>query len=233
MLTETVYGVFVSGRSDYNCNLWTMRPELIGSLYVLLINAIASGRRLRTFCYLAVGLFYSNDYVVLFPVGALLHDFDSEFAGLVKAAWLKAVLFLVGLFLCVGLLKWPNVFPGPTPDGMYWHMLAAALLVWSVLHWRLLQLLLGNALGRLLGHISFVLYLVHVPIICSLTAWMVLRLPSGIAIPAAAATTVVAVFLVSIATHRWIDQIPTRWSRSVGYIIDSLLAGRSARQAAE
>jgi hypothetical protein len=103
---------------------------------VLLINAIASGRRLRTFCYLAVGLFYSNDYVVLFPVGALLHDFDSEFAGSVKAAWLKAVLFLVGLFLCVGLLKWPNVFPGPTPDGMYWHMLAAALLVWSVPHWR-------------------------------------------------------------------------------------------------
>ena len=31
MIEETLYGVFVSGRSDYNCNLWTMRPELIGS----------------------------------------------------------------------------------------------------------------------------------------------------------------------------------------------------------
>lgn len=222
MLSETVYGVFVSGQSDYNCNLWTMRPELIGSLYLLLINAIAPGRRLRTLCYLALGLFHSDEYIVLFPVGALLHDYHSELAGWVKATWLKAALFVVSLYLCVAPTKWIEVFHRTSSDGLYWNMLGAALLVWSVLHWHLLQSLLDKALGRLLGRISFTLYLIHVPIICSLTAWLVLLLPSGLAIPAAATTTVAAVFLASIAIYRWTDQIPTRWSRSAGYLMDSL-----------
>jgi peptidoglycan/LPS O-acetylase OafA/YrhL len=97
-------------------------------------------------------------------------------------------------------------------------------LVSSVLHWRLLQSLLGNALGRLLGRISFVLYLIHVPIICSLTSWLVLQLPDDVAVPVAAASTIIVVFAASIALHRWIDEIPTRWSRSAGHAIDALLS---------
>jgi hypothetical protein len=51
-----------------------------------------------------------------------------------------------------------------------------------MLHWSLLQRIFGSALGTPLGRISFVLYLIHVPIIGSLAAWMVLTLPSSIAV---------------------------------------------------
>jgi hypothetical protein len=57
---------------DYNGNLWTVRPELIGSLFVFVIDATAGSRRLRSLCFIALALSYVGDYTALFPVGALL-----------------------------------------------------------------------------------------------------------------------------------------------------------------
>jgi peptidoglycan/LPS O-acetylase OafA/YrhL len=99
-----------------------------------------------------------------------------------------------------------------------------------MLHWSLLQRIFGSALGTLLGRISFVLDLIHVPIIGSLAAWMVLTLPSSIAVVTAAATTIFTVFAVSIATYSYMDQRPTAWSRSAGKLFDSLFGDRSAHQ---
>ena len=233
MIEETLYGVFVSGRSDYNCNLWTMRPELIGSVLVFLVSAVASTRRLRLLGHLAIGLYFWSDYVALFPVGALLHDFHPELERWVGRLWAKAPIFLFGLFLCAAPQKYLHLLHFPAVDGVFWHKLAATLVVGAVLHWSLLQGLLGSAPGRLLGRISFVLYLIHVPNICSLTSWMVLTLPVGIARVGAGATTAVVVFAVSIATYRYMDQMPTRWSRAAGYWFDSLLARRPAQEATQ
>jgi peptidoglycan/LPS O-acetylase OafA/YrhL len=234
MLIETLYGVFVTGHSDYNCNLWTMRPELIGSLYVFVINATATSRRLRLLCYIALALFYADNYVLLFPVGALLHDFHPEMAAALKRTWPKAVAFVAGSILCVIPMKWLQMLPfvSGVTDEMYWHMIGASLVVFAVLHWRTLKLLLGSALGRLLGRLSFVLYLIHVPIICSFTAWLVLALPVGYAVPVAGVATIVLVFAASIATYRAVDQIPTRWSRAAGYAVDNLVAARGAPEPA-
>lgn len=225
MIGETLYSVFIDGRSDYNCNLWTMQPELIGSLYVFAINAAARSRPLRTICYLALGAFYSTEYIMLFAVGALLHDFHGEIALKIKRSWIPASTFLLALVLCESPTKWLKFVP---IDGMYWQMAGATLLVLSVLHLAALQALLGNALGRLLGRISFVLYLIHVPIICGLTAWIVLFLPASIAAPIAGLTTVIVVFATSIAIYRWVDQLPTQWSRTAGYAVDTMLLRRHA-----
>lgn len=225
MVVEMVYGVFVSGQSDYNCNLWTMRPELIGSLLVFGINAAGRTPRIRAACYILISIAYWGDYVLLFPAGALLHDYGAELARLLKSAVLKATIFLVSLFLVSAPQIWLHRVGLPAIDGLYWHMLGATLLVGTVLHWPLLQIVLGSSLGRLLGRISFVLYLIHVPIICSLTSWIVLTAPAGLAVPTAAAATIVVTFMLSIATYRFIDTLPTRWSRSAGRAVDAWLRG--------
>jgi peptidoglycan/LPS O-acetylase OafA/YrhL len=220
MLGETVYGVFASGSSDYNCNLWTMRPELIGSLYVFGINAIAPTRGLRALGFLLLGVIYWSDYVLLFCVGSLLHDFEDKIARALKWGWVKPVLFAVGLFLCVATEKWLAALHFPPVNMMYWHMLAATMVVSSALYWPRLQAILGCAVGQWLGRISFTLYLVHVPIICSLTSWIVISFPLNVAIPAAAAITIIVVYSISTAAYRYVDQKPTRWSRSIGYLLD-------------
>jgi peptidoglycan/LPS O-acetylase OafA/YrhL len=240
MLIETLYGVFVTGHSDYNCNLWTMRPELLGSLYVFVINATAATRRLRLLCYVALAVFYTSDYVMLFPVGALLHDFHAELATAIRQTWRKAAMLVPGLLLCLapsGWLQWHRLPSGLVDemriiDEMHWQMIGATLLVLAVLHWDVLKFLLGSALGRLLGRLSFVLYLIHVPIICSFTAWLVLALPAGPAVPIAFVATIMLVFAASIAVYRVADQIPTQWSRTAGYAIDTLVSTRAAPQSA-
>jgi peptidoglycan/LPS O-acetylase OafA/YrhL len=107
----------------------------------------------------------------------------------------------------------------------YWHMLGATIVVAATLHWPFAQTVLGSRPGRFLGKISFVLYLIQVPIICSLTSWLFLALaPISLSIAAkvAALSTVVVVFAVSAATCRFIDQIPTRLSRAAGRSLDAL-----------
>ncbi len=94
--------MFVTGRSDYNSNLCTMRPELIGSPVVFLIRATAGTRLLRSLCFVALALFYVGDYIVLFPLGALLHDFHPERSRWLERTWSLAALCAVGLLLCPG-----------------------------------------------------------------------------------------------------------------------------------
>lgn len=243
MLAETFYGVFISGQSIYNCNLWTMRPELIGSLYLFVINATASARGLRVLCYVALTLFYMADYMPLFPVGALLYEFHPELARWaqrlrdnVPALALIAfpLVFAIGLGLCLvqgsaggvlaKLLALISDLMARDAD-RYWHMLGATIVVAATLHWPFAQTILGSRAGRFLGKISFVLYLIQVPIICSLTSWLFLALaPISVSIAAkgAALSTVVVIFAASAATCRFIDQVPTRLSRTAGRSLDAL-----------
>jgi peptidoglycan/LPS O-acetylase OafA/YrhL len=243
MLAETFYGVFVSGQSIYNCNLWTMRPELIGSLYLFIINATAPARGLRVLCYVALALFYMTDYTPLFSIGALLYEFHPEIDRWAQRLRDKApalaliafpIAFAIGLVLSLmhgsaggRLAKLLALISDAmaSDSDRYWHMLGATMVVAATLHWPFAQTVLGSRPGRFLGKISFVLYLIQVPIICSLTSWLFLALaPISLSIAAkvAALSTVVVVFAVSAATCRFIDQVPTRVSRAAGRSLDVL-----------
>jgi peptidoglycan/LPS O-acetylase OafA/YrhL len=243
MLAETFYGVFISGQSIYNCNLWTMRPELIGSLYLFVINATAPSRGLRVVCYVALALFHIADYMPLFPVGALLYEFHPELARLARrlrdnmpALALTAfpLVVAIGLGLCLVQGSAGGVLAkllGLISDLMardadrYWHMLGATIVVAATLHWPFAQTILGSRAGRFLGKISFVLYLIQVPIICSLTSWLFLALaPISVSIAAkiAACSTIVVIFAASAATCWFVDQVPTRLSRAAGRSLDAL-----------
>jgi peptidoglycan/LPS O-acetylase OafA/YrhL len=254
MLAETFYGVFISGQSIYNCNLWTMRPELIGSLYLFVINATAPSRGLRVVCYVALALFYIADYMPLFSVGALLYEFHPELVR--RAQRLRdnqpamaliafAFAFAIGLWLCrvhgsasgvlASLLSLISDLMARDAD-RYWHMLGATIVVATTLHWPFAQTILGSRAGRFLGKISFVLYLIQVPIICSLTSWLFLALaPISVSIAAkvAACSTVVVIFVASAATCWFVDQIPTRLSRAAGRSLDALFRPTLPALAAE
>jgi peptidoglycan/LPS O-acetylase OafA/YrhL len=230
MILETVYGVFTSGESRYNCNLWTMRPELIGSLYVFVLGAAVSSRRGRTICYLVLGAAYWSDYVLLFPVGALLYEFEAEIVSLMRWTSIKAMLTAIGLFFCIATEKMLATLHFPQVDMVRLHMFAAVLIVLCVLTWEFLQSILSSAFGRWLGRISFTLYLIHVPIICSLTSWLMLTLPARLMLGGTAAITIVTVLGLSTLTYIFVDEVPTRASRAIGYGFQRLLESRRESQ---
>jgi peptidoglycan/LPS O-acetylase OafA/YrhL len=83
-----------------------------------------------------------------------------------------------------------------------------------------------------LGRISFLVYLLHLPVICSLTSWMVFplyRLPYWANASVSALATVAAV--VALATVGWrpADHLPTRLSKRAGTLVDALMRRLSAR----
>jgi peptidoglycan/LPS O-acetylase OafA/YrhL len=242
MFVESIYGVFANGQSIYNCNLWTMRPEFIGSLYLFVINYTAPSRGLRGLCYIALAFVYMTQYLPLFSIGALLYEFQPELANLLKRLRDKApatafgsfaLTFAIGLWL--GQRDIPTggtIFTALTSvsevlaanSNMYLHMVSATVVVAVTLHWPLLHTVLGSRIGQFLGKISFVLYLIQVPIICSFTSWLYLALAPidvSLASKVASLATIVVVISVSAATCRFVDQAPTRFSRYAGRFLDT------------
>ncbi|MGJ5036966.1 acyltransferase family protein [Bradyrhizobium sp. HKCCYLR1023] len=228
MVWEAVYGAFITGTSAYNSNLWTMRPELIGSVFVFVIGSFSMTRIWRAIFYIALAIWFWSDYLMLFSVGALFFDFNSELCRLMRSTVLRVVSLVAGLFFFIATERILNRLNFPHVDMMKWQMLSAVLIVAVVLTWPLVQRLIGGALGRTLGRISFTLYLIHLPIICSMTSWLVITLPPSVATPASVALTIVCVFGASLLLSRLVDQWPTMISRAAGTTIDAIVKSTRA-----
>jgi len=223
MVWEAVCGVFITGASAYNSNLWTMRPELIGSLFVFAIGSFATTRIWRAVCYIALAVWFWSDYLMLFSVGALFYDFHAELRRLMRSNMVRVASFAAALFFFVATEKVLNRLHFPSVDMMQWQMLSATLIVALVLTWPLLQRWIGGTIGQTLGRISFTLYLVHLPIICSMTSWLIITLPHSIAAPASIALTIAGVFAASLLLCQLVDQWPTMLSRAAGIAADGTI----------
>ncbi|MGJ5203650.1 acyltransferase family protein [Bradyrhizobium sp. HKCCYLR20261] len=233
MTYEALVGTFATGSNAYNSNLWTMHPEMVGSFYILLINAIPATRRWRTAlygCLIAVHLF---DYLPLFAVGALLREYEVEVHRLGRMPWLPAALCLFGLYLCtlpdVTGGKLELVYPLPKfsfDNTRIWHSIGATLLLGGVLTSSSAQQILASPVAKSLGRISFTLYLIHVPILCSLGAWLIVELATaGNATAAAIGLPVVLLVCLgsSVLLTPVVDVSAVRVSRRVGYWLDEMM----------
>lgn len=86
--------------------------------------------------------------------------------------------------------------------------------------WRPLQALLGAPVFGFLGRVSFMLYLVHVVVICTLGSWLVLRLMPLTGHNAACVLALPVLLGVALAVDslgtRWVDQPCVRLAHRVG-----------------
>jgi peptidoglycan/LPS O-acetylase OafA/YrhL len=248
MLKETLYQVFVTGEASYNCNLWTMQFEFIGSAYVFSLFALFKQRRLRCFVIIAFISLHYQDYYLLFAWGVMLYDFQGEikqlFHRFLPSVFNRAVLATVGFFVALYLGGFPIMppelvspwYPGFNKllSAVHWHTLGAMLLILFLLQSRALQMLFSTKTGLFFGKISFVLYLIHVPVICSLTAWLIYAtraLPYYQMLLISTSITIISVILISKLLYRYIDQYTTGFSRQVGDWIDYQISFESKQQA--
>jgi len=243
MVWQSLYGCFVGLQPVYNSNLWTMQPELVGSFYVFLINAVSSNRILRATLLLIWAGFNLTSYFPLFAAGAFLFEFESELRLFYMKAFHSSALKMLAIFVlvCIGVYLggMPELKPGPglrwygwlpqfaSDNSMRWHQVAALASMVAALLSPVLQAILGSAVGRYLGRISFVMYLFQVPVICSYTAWVVVTMsgsgqPGWLVVTTAAVSSVAVIFLISTVTYRFIDENGVRLSRLVGRQVDSL-----------
>jgi peptidoglycan/LPS O-acetylase OafA/YrhL len=168
---------------SYNGVLWTMEMEFYGSLFLFAFLAICGRRRRRVLAYPIVGLVihclhlhWLNSFVVGIAVcdvwvnGLKLPLFQSlARTGLwtyVRSSKLFAVLMWVAIVYGAGYKDFHAM----------WYLLLGTVAVLLTLNSSCTRHLLSTRPLLFLGKISFGLYLIHMPIICSFSCWAYLKL---------------------------------------------------------
>ena len=172
--------------ATYNPNLWTMSFELIGS-YVVFSALLLVPRRLAVATQmLLAGIFYCLDsYYFCFACGVLLALFSASSAR-DRSGWrqvLEAPRRVIVSLAAIGATLVYITFPPAIPawlsavfDYERAMMLAAFAFVFGCLNANLARRAFESAISQFMGKISFPLYLVQIPVICSFSSLVFLKL---------------------------------------------------------
>jgi peptidoglycan/LPS O-acetylase OafA/YrhL len=182
-LREGLYKVYLTGVSNLNSVVWTMRKELVGSIVIYLLYRFCP----KPFQLAAIGIvaavtLYSTVYIG-FPIGAFLFE-GWQRGWFRQTKWLWVVTFVLSLGLACEWTKIPLAYSKSTPiflsfltaDSFY-YSLAAGLLIYSIMTNELLRRLLCARVPQFLGRISFAFYLIHFPFLVCVMAWLFLHCP--------------------------------------------------------
>lgn len=162
--------------SSYNIVLWTMKVELIGSLLIygyLFIFRRSENPRWFIATIVTAILFIIRPFYAAFMMGYLLAELNKKFSmdkinmaiNPISFKYLIAFIFLVTVMSSA-------LYRGSD----HLTLLYASLIVYSVSYSANLITFFSNKISHFLGLISFPLYLVQIPIICSWSSYLYLQL---------------------------------------------------------
>jgi peptidoglycan/LPS O-acetylase OafA/YrhL len=203
--------------STYNYVLWTMEKEFYGSLFLFAFLSVFGHRESRFFAYLFAALVILAlriQWLNAFVFGIALCDFYvnrskdlfedfhlrwPRFYFACNSKLIAALLWLV-IFICVGFKN----------KGGVTYLLIGAIAVTAALVSTPTQRVLSSPIAVFMGKISFGLYLIHFPIICSFSSWAYLAIAPMLGASAAAllvsmascAVSIVAGFLLYLCADR-------------------------------
>jgi peptidoglycan/LPS O-acetylase OafA/YrhL len=226
-LTDAMGGALLYSSVRYNGALWTMPIELICSygvfLLLPLIGRLRTDQMILAFAIACLSLLSNYHWMVCFMAGIVLARVYQEggfnrngkvFELFSSLSWLRPTVFAVVVVFAV-YPDWSGIhLPLPkflNPKETV-QIIAAVLLVVLVLISPFAQRLLSYPVSRFLGRVSFSAYLVHLPIICSFSSWMIIRLAKlgvgyGKIILLTLSATIPMVYLVSwlmtVCVDRW------------------------------
>jgi peptidoglycan/LPS O-acetylase OafA/YrhL len=151
----------------YNTVLWTMEPEFFGSVFLFGFLSLLGNKNIRWFVYpiIIFVLFFREHYWLnAFVIGIALCDLyvnTTVFSrlGLILSAWWIQIFSAVFIMVLIGAPNYRDVF----------HLGVALVLVVLSLSLNGYIKFFSSPLPVYLGKISFSLYLIHVPILCSAT----------------------------------------------------------------
>jgi peptidoglycan/LPS O-acetylase OafA/YrhL len=223
---------FFTGNTYYDPVLWTMRFELAGSVVSLILAPILlNAPRALGFIVavsVAAGLYVLDSRLVGFVVGTCFGWWLQQRTPSLTC-WQAALMIVLSLVL-LGV-PWNGavgdyaplavVLPSNNLVPLLWDA-GSCLLIGAVLGCRRVEALLSTRLAVLLGSISFPVYLVHFPILCSLGSWIyvhaLVQYGNGLAIVAGVVATLAATLSGSLplaAFDQW-------WVRRVKLVVAEL-----------
>ena len=176
----SLYDVFLKydHNKTYNSSLWTMPIEIIGSFMIytyLGIFRTTDQVYWRLVALVTITLFVVEPYYSCFLIGYVIAEvnirYDSNY--LIGLLRIKNVeLFCLLMFVVIAMLS--TYFS----HNDYIECIFASSIVFLVSLSKNLKSFFSNKISNYLGRISFPLYLIHIPIICSFSSYLYLKLPA-------------------------------------------------------
>lgn len=222
-IKSSIFDTFFSKfnkQTTYNVVLWTMHPELYGSLVSILIFYITKNLKFRQLYFItisAMAIIIGREWIVSFLLGFLLADIKYNkslvvfnFSGALNAimANKKANLILF-IVLSTSFGNYSNSFS---------KLILSTLIVVILVYTPLLQNFFDSKILIWLGKISFGLYLIHLPLICSLPSFLLLNLNLNFEffrVVMALFALVLSVGVAHLFTN-WIDGPSIKLSNTIG-----------------
>ncbi|WP_051943365.1 MULTISPECIES: acyltransferase family protein [Luteibacter] len=217
-LRDGTYGTILGGWSRFNPTLWTMKIELLGSMFVFAYRSLTlPGRAAPLNFAFAVALlawFFPHDwpYYTAFLAGSHVGE-----ARLTSSKPLLA-LAVVGAIICGGFdvspwYDWTHALPLADNERKALFNVVGGILLLYVVRCGSFDRVLQSRPAQFMGRISYAFYLVHLPILLSFSAWFFTVMAGRLALDpvTAAMLTVPATFAVVIAVAMVFDRTFDRW----------------------
>lgn len=161
--------------STYNHVLWTMEKEFYGSMFLFAFLGVLGHRRSRFWLYPVIALVSNKlglGFINAFIAGISLCDLfvNRNKLSCLEGSWRRPLVrFFRQSYVAIAL--WMAVVVAVGAGLQYSYLILGSLAVALTLFSPGTQRFLSHPILLFLGRISFGLYLVHVPIICSFSCW--------------------------------------------------------------
>lgn len=231
---NAVWGIFVSGQSAYNNVLWTMTSEFVGSFLVFGFALLFAHSKHRWFAYALLLIILFNTWFIPFIVGMIFADLYSKGYLRPRKRGLSAVLLVSVAIFCGG-------FPvGAVTNTIYsalglpvttginsfvlYTTIGASIAVFTVLTTTQIAKLFSMKYISILGRYTFSLYLVHIPILFTMTTGLFLYFHQFMGYNRSVAVAIAcSVPVLAVATwlfERYVDAPAVRFSQSLAHIYE-------------
>lgn len=206
---------------SYNRVLWTMEAEFYGSLFIFAFLGLAGHSKIRYFLYPVIILIIYKlqlHWLNSFVFGIILCDLYMT-TSIYKVSGIltknKYITAFIMLFFTL-LIGMPNYY------GIF-HLVLAVSLVFFIISSYRMNAIFSSRIPVFLGKISFSLYLIHLPIICSVTGASYLFLEQisshGLAVAISSILTIILSLTLAIILNKIGDQKGISLGRWISSII--------------
>lgn len=177
-LQEAFWGCFVTGANRYNGPLWFIYYEFWGCMLVAAILAVTGRQKARYLVYVAAGIILvRTDFLgmILSVVAAdLIYTKPFYVTCIAKHKWMVWIIFSIAFFFATYPSYGDNlsgtiyaIFP---PKVLFYYNVAIPTMIMAVSQLEFLQRLLNRRIFEKFNRISYCFYLIHFPMLCTVSA---------------------------------------------------------------
>jgi len=223
-----IYTTFFNYQNDYSYNavLWTIYYEFLGSLFTFSIFGIIRHNSRRFLLYFIITIILIKLkllWLCAFVIGHILCDYDFS---IIKSNSFKKIKtienklhefrIIVFIFSLLFIIFSTPIMTFLNIPYIYHKLILSIFIVYICLRNKLYKLFFSSRIPFWLGKISFSLYLVHLPILCSFTCYLIYVNNTFQSKILVSLLTIIVVLIISLFFTKYIDKKSVIFANKIG-----------------